>query len=84
MKSSLSRRKDGSYILKHKTRKGKKDDCVECGQNEKNRELGLLYRHVSNDMMLVRDYIEHHLTEYLLTSLVVLIFYPFVFAFHLY
>ena len=64
MKSNLTRRKDGSYILKHKTRKGKKGDCTECGQNEKKRELGLLYRHVSNDMMLVRDYIEQHLTEY--------------------
>ena len=64
MKSNLTRRKDGSYVLKHKTRKGKKGDCTECGQNEKKRELGLLYRHVSNDMMLVREYIEQHLTEY--------------------
>jgi len=64
MKSNLTRRKDGSYALKHKTKKGKKGDCVECGQNEVKRELGLLYRHVANDMNLVREYIEQHLTEY--------------------
>jgi hypothetical protein len=64
MKSSLSRRKDGSYVLKHKTIKGKKDDCVECGQNEKNHELGLLYRHVADDMTSVKEYIELHLNEY--------------------
>ena len=64
MKSNLTRRKDGSYVLKHKTKKGKKGDCVECGQNEKNRPLGLLYRHVANDMTLVQNHIEQHLQDY--------------------
>ena len=64
MKSSLSRRKDGSYILKHKTKKGKKGDCVKCGQNEKKRELGLLYRHKSEDNLMVQEYIENSLREY--------------------
>ena len=64
MKSNLTRRKNGSYVLKHKTTKGKKGDCVECGQNEKNHDMGLLYRHVANDMMLVKQHIENHLTEY--------------------
>ena len=64
MKQNLTRKKDGSYVLKHKTIKAKKDDCKECGQNPKNRELGLLYRHNSGDMNLVRDHIEEHLREY--------------------
>ena len=60
----LHRKKDGSYVLKHKTIKAKKDDCKECGQNPKNRDLGLLYRYKSDDMNLVRDHIEQHLREY--------------------
>ena len=35
MKSNLTRKKNGSYVLKHKTIKAKKDDCTECGQNPK-------------------------------------------------
>jgi len=31
MKSNLTRRKDGSYVLKHKTTKAKKGDCKGCG-----------------------------------------------------
>ena len=64
MKSNLTRRKDGSYVLKHKTKKGKKGDCVECRQNEKNRPLGLLYRHVADDMVLVKNHIEQHLQDH--------------------
>ena len=64
MKSNLTRRKAGSYVLKHKTTKAKKGDCPECGQNEKNRELGLLYRHKSEDNLQVQDYIESHLRDY--------------------
>ena len=64
MKQNLTRKKDGSYVLKHKTIKAKKDDCKECGQKKKNRELGLLYRHNSGDMNMVRDHIEEHLREY--------------------
>ena len=64
MKSNLTKRKDGSYILKHKTKKGKKGDCVKCGQNEENRELGLLYRHNSEDNLMVQEYIENNLREY--------------------
>ena len=64
MKSNLTRRKDGSYVLKHKTIKAKKDDCKECGQNPKNRELGLFYRHVASDMTSVKEHIEQHLSEY--------------------
>ena len=37
MKQNLTRKKDGSYVLKHKTIKAKKDDCKECSQNPKNR-----------------------------------------------
>ena len=64
MKSDLTRRKDGFYILKHKTKKGKKDDCVKCGQNPKNHDVGLLYRYTADDMNLVKEYIEQNLREY--------------------
>ena len=43
MKKNLTRREDGSYVLKHKTKKVKKGNCIECGQNEKNRRLGLFW-----------------------------------------
>ena len=64
MKKNLTRRKDGSYVLKHKTRKAKKGDCTECGQNEKNRPLGLIYRYKADDMTLVQNHIEQYLTDY--------------------
>ncbi len=64
MKKNLTRRKDGSYVLKHKTSKAKKGDCVQCGQNEKNRPLGLIYRYKADDMVLVQDHIEQYLTDY--------------------
>ena len=58
-KDGLAKRKDGSYILKHRTKKSKKGDCVECGQNPETRML--LFRYNSEDMLLVREYIEEHL-----------------------
>ena len=64
MSKNLTRRKDGSYVLKHKTTKAKKGDCKGCGQNEKNRPLGLLYRFKAMDMTLVQDHIERHLRDY--------------------
>jgi len=64
MNKSLTRRKDGSYVLKHKTTKAKKGDCKECGQNEKNRPLGLIYRYKSDDMVLVQNHIQRYLTDY--------------------
>ena len=64
MSKSLTKRKDGSYVLKHKTAKAKKGVCKECGQNPKNRELGLRYRHNSEDNLSVQEYIENHLREY--------------------
>jgi hypothetical protein len=64
MSKNLTKRKDGSYVLKHKTTKAKKGVCVECGQNPKNRDLGLLYRHKSEDNFMVQEYIENHLREY--------------------
>jgi|TARA_R110002020_G_scaffold9305_2_gene36757 hypothetical protein len=60
----LVKKRDGSYILKHKTKKAKEGDCVECGQNSKNRPLGGLYRYNTEDMVSVREYIENHLRTY--------------------
>ena len=64
MKSNLTRRKDGSYVLKHKTTKAKKGDCKRCGQNEKNSPLGLLYRFKTDDMFMVQEHIVQYLTDY--------------------
>ena len=64
MKSNLTKRKDGSYILKHKTPKFKKGECKECGQNELNRDLGLLYKHKTDDNLKVQEHIEYHLRDY--------------------
>ena len=44
--------------------KAKKGDCKECGQNENNRPLGLIYRYKSDDMVLVQDHIQRYLTDY--------------------
>ena len=63
-KDNLVRKRDGSYVLKHKTKKHKKGDCPECGENPKDRELGGLYRYKKDDMLLVRKHIEEHLTFY--------------------
>jgi hypothetical protein len=63
-KDNLVRKKDGSYVLKHKTKKYKEGDCHECGENKKDRPLGGLYRYNKDDMVLVRKYIEEHLTFY--------------------
>ena len=64
MSSGVTRRKDGSFVLKHKTTKAKKGDCLECGQNEKNRTLGLLYRFKQADFVMVRNHIEQYLRDY--------------------
>ena len=60
-KDNLVRQKDGSYLLKSKTKKvKKKGTCVECGENGSVRDLK--YRYNSDDMILVRNHIEDHLT----------------------
>ena len=58
----LKRRKDGSYILKHKSKEGKEGDCVECEQNPKSKDL--LYKYNTEDMLLVRSHIDTHLRSY--------------------
>lgn len=59
---NLTKTKDGKYALKSKINKGKKGVCVECGQDSTTREL--LFRYNSEDYLLVREYIEDHLTSY--------------------
>jgi hypothetical protein len=62
-KDNLVRQKDGSYLLKSKTKKVKKKGlCVECGENSEVRDLMFQYR--AEDMILVRSYIENHLIMY--------------------
>jgi len=60
-KDNLVRQKDGSYAIKSKTKENKKEGaCIECGENSIVRDL--LYRYNSEDVILVREYIEDHLT----------------------
>ena len=61
-KDDLKRKRDGSYILKHKTKEGKVGDCIECGQNPKARDL--LYRYNTEDMILVRNHLDDHLRSF--------------------
>ena len=58
----LTRRRDGSYILKHKTKKSKDGDCMECGENTKSRDL--LFRYKTEDVQLVRNHVEDHLRSF--------------------
>ena len=60
-KDDLVKKKDGTYVLKHKTREAKDGDCIECGENPKNRPMGGLYRYKTEDMLLIREYMEEHL-----------------------
>ena len=62
MKSNVKRKKDGSYILKSKSKDGKKGTCLECGENSKTRDL--LFRYKQDDYMLVKNHIEDHLTSF--------------------
>ena len=62
-KDKLVKQKDGSYVLSSKSKKiKKKGACIECGENPVVRDL--LYQYNAEDMLLVRDYIEEHLTSY--------------------
>ena len=58
----LKRNKDGSYILKYKSKEGKVGDCIRCGHNPKSRDL--LYRYNTEDMLLVRNHIDDHLRSF--------------------
>ena len=60
-KDDLVKKKDGTYVLKHKTREAKEGDCIECGENKKNRMSGGIYRYRTEDMLLVRNHMEEHL-----------------------
>ena len=62
IKDKLRRRKDGSYILASKAKESKTGDCIECGENPTTRDL--LFRYKQDDLMLVKEYIEDHLTTY--------------------
>ncbi|MBT4207411.1 hypothetical protein HOE22_03605 [Candidatus Woesearchaeota archaeon] len=62
IKDNLRRRKDGSYILASKAKESKTGDCHECGENATTREL--LFRYKQDDLMLVKNHIEEHLTSH--------------------
>tara|TARA_R100000030_G_scaffold18911_1_gene13157 strand:+ start:709 stop:996 length:288 start_codon:yes stop_codon:yes gene_type:complete len=62
-RDNLVKQKDGSYILKSKTKEVKKKGiCIECGENTATRDL--LYQYNAEDMILVREYMENHLITY--------------------
>jgi hypothetical protein len=58
MKDNLKKNKDGSYILKSKSKEGK-GTCKLCGENSKTRDL--LFRYTTEDYLLVKQHIENHL-----------------------
>ena len=59
-KDNLVRQKDGSYLLKSKTKKAKtQGTCVECGENSEARDL--MFQYNAEDMIRVRNHIENHL-----------------------
>ena len=62
LKDNLKRNKDGSYILKSRSTAGKKGTCIECGENSETREL--LFRYKQDDLMLVQNHMEDHLTTH--------------------
>jgi hypothetical protein len=56
----LVRRKDGSYILKSKSKNTKENkECLECRENPLVRNL--MFQYNTEDMILVRNHIENHL-----------------------
>ena len=63
-KDDLVKKRDGTYVLKHKTKEAKEGDCIECGENPKNRALGGLYKYKTEDMLMVREYMEEHLRSF--------------------
>ena len=61
-KDNLVKQKDGSYLLKSKSKKTKDGNCIECGENPITRDL--LYQYKAEDMKLVREDMEVHLISY--------------------
>ena len=59
---NLLKNKDGKYTLKSKSDKTKKGVCLFCEQDSTTQKL--LFRYNSDDYLLVREYIEDHLTSY--------------------
>ena len=49
-KDNLVRKKDGSYVLKHKTKKYKEGDCTECGQNKKDRPYEIIQQEITRSL----------------------------------
>ena len=60
-KDDLVKKRSGAYVLKHKTKEAKEGDCIECGENPKNRSMGSLFKYKTEDMLMVREYMEEHL-----------------------
>ena len=59
---NLFKDKDGSYRLASKAKKVKKGICLTCGEDSTTRDL--LYEYNTDDMLMVREYMEEHLTTY--------------------
>ena len=63
-KDDLVKKRSGDYVLKHKTKQAKEGDCIECGENPKNRSMGGLFKYKTEDMLMVREYMEEHLRSF--------------------
>ena len=60
-KDDLVKKRDGTYMLKHKTKEAKEGDCIECGENPMTRAYGGLYKYKTEDMLLIREHMEEEL-----------------------
>ena len=60
-KDDLVKKKDGTYVLTHKTKEAIDGDCIECCENPLARAYGGLYKYKTEDMLMVREYMEEHL-----------------------
>tara|TARA_R100001377_G_scaffold85028_1_gene70027 strand:- start:1258 stop:1557 length:300 start_codon:yes stop_codon:yes gene_type:complete len=61
---NLVKKRNGSYVLKHKTKKHKEGECEDCGFNPTDSVFGGVFRYKKDDMLLVRNHMEEHLTFY--------------------
>lgn len=61
-KDNLRKSKAGHFTLKSKSKAAKKGVCLTCGQDSETQDL--LYEYKAKDMLLVREYMEDHLTSY--------------------
>ena len=61
-KDNLKKNKKGGYSLRSKVDKKEEGVCLYCGQDKVTQDL--LYEYNTDDMLMVREFMEDHLTTY--------------------